>query len=79
MMRSEVVYSFLRFTASYSFTLETLDLTSVDTMVASSEAADKEECPLVSGPYEVAPRDRIFGSAIEIKNLLGCWLSPVCA
>ena len=40
-------------------------------MVASSEAADKEECPLVSGPYEVAPRDGIFGSAIEIKNLLG--------
>ena len=48
-------------------------------MVASSEAADKEECPLVSGPYEVAPRDGIFGSAIEIKNLLGGWLSPVCA
>lgn len=48
-------------------------------MVASSEAADKEECPLVSGPYEVAPRDGIFGSAIEIKTLRGCWRGPVCA
>ena len=48
-------------------------------MVSSSEAADKEECPWVSGPYEVAPRDGIFGSEIEIRNLLGCWLSPVSA
>ena len=48
-------------------------------MFAISEVADKEECPLVPGPYEVVPIDGIFGSAIEIKNLLECCLCPVCA
>lgn len=51
----------------------------MDTIFASSVAADREECTFASGPYELVPRDGISGSAIEIMNLLGCCEYPVCA
>lgn len=56
-----------------------LDAISVDTIFASSVAADPEECTFASGPYELVPRDGISGSAIEIMNLLECCEYPVCA